>query len=192
MKPTIARKADRPLSVGSLADMYDFSVLRELRKRENLNIAEVSERSSISPAVISKLERNQTRAELETLFRLSRVFGMNATDLLALAESRTAHKTKASSHSSNGFRFQEVQYGNVRCLFGSGTAGQKVSRPEIHQDDYEIGWVLQGRVRVSLPNETHELKVGDAIQFDAILSHTYEVLEDCQIIIIQLRKGKRF
>lgn len=176
----------------SVADMYDFTVLRELRKREGLNIADVSARASISPAVISKLERNQTRAELETLFRLSRVFGMNATDLLALAESRTAHKTKASRHNAGGFRFQEIRYGNARGLFGAGTAGQKVSRPEIHQDDYEICWILQGRVRFSLPNETHELQAGEAIQFDAILSHTYEVLENCQMVIIQLRKGKRF
>ena len=58
-----------------LHNMFDFSVLRELRKREGLTIEATSKRSGVSPAVISKLERNQTRAELETLFRISRVFG---------------------------------------------------------------------------------------------------------------------
>ena len=44
--------------------MYDFSFLRQLRKRDDLTIGAVSARSGISAAVISKLERNQTRAEL--------------------------------------------------------------------------------------------------------------------------------
>jgi len=175
-----------------LADMYDFSVLRLLRKRENLNIGQVSERSGISAAVISKLERNRTRAELETLFKLSRVFGMNAGDLLALAERRTAHKTIATEHAVGGFHFQEINYGNVRCLLGTAGRGKTLSRPEIHQDDYEVCWVLKGKLRVSLPKETHELQAGQAVQFDAILDHTYQALEDSQILILHLRKGKRF
>ena len=51
--------------------LYDFSILRSLRKRSNLTIADVSDKSGVSPAVISKLERNQTSAELETLFRIA-------------------------------------------------------------------------------------------------------------------------
>ncbi|MDE0839229.1 MAG: helix-turn-helix transcriptional regulator, partial [Kiritimatiellae bacterium] len=56
-------------------DMYNFSVLRVLRKREGLTIAEVSRRTGVSPAGISKIERNQTIPGLQTLFRLARVFG---------------------------------------------------------------------------------------------------------------------
>jgi transcriptional regulator with XRE-family HTH domain len=172
--------------------MYDFAVLRELRKRDELTIGDVSGRSGISPAVISKLERNQTSAELETLFRLSRVFGMTATDLLALAEKRTAQRATATAHVGGEFLFKEIQYANLRLLFGEAPKGSKVSRPEIHQDDYELCWVLAGRIRLSLPHEQHELKTGQAIQFDAILHHTYEALEGSQLIIAHLRKGKRF
>lgn len=173
-------------------EMYDFSVLRELRKGKRLSIAEVSGQSGVSPAVISKLERNQTVAELETLFKLSRVFGMSATDLLALAESRTAHKKTATVHEAGGFTFQTIQYGNVRALHGSAKAGARVFRPEVHRDDYEVCWVLSGKILFRLPSETHPLGPGEAIQFDAILDHTYEALEDCELIIIHLRKDKRF
>ena len=31
-----------------------------------------------------------------------------------------------------------------------------------------------------------------SLQFDALMPHTYEVLEDCEIIIIHLKKGNRF
>lgn len=176
----------------SLKDMYDFSVLRELRKRENLNISDVSEQSGVSASVISKLERNQTKAELDTLYKLSRVFGINTADLIALAETRMAHRTVSKQHVSDGFTFKEINYGNVRCLYGKAPAGAKVSRPHLHRDDYELCWVIKGQVIFYLPNEKFELKSGEAVQFDALLEHTYEAIEDSEIIILHIRKENRF
>jgi transcriptional regulator with XRE-family HTH domain len=176
----------------SESPMFDFSVVRELRKREGLTLGDVSSRSGVSVPVLSRLERNQSVAEIETLFKLSRVFGMNAADLLALAESRSAHQTTESRHKSGGFEFREVRYGNVLCLHGLAKGGSTLSRPEIHGDDYEICWVLKGRLRIRLPHEVHDLATGRAIQFDAILEHTYEALADCEIVIVHMRKGKRF
>ncbi len=172
--------------------MFDFSVLREIRKREGLTMEAVSLQSGISVAVISRLERNQSTAELETLFKLSRVFGMNTADLLALAESRSAHRAKETRHRSGGFEFREIRYGNALCLHGTAKKGSTLSRPEIHGDDYEICWVLKGRIRFRLPNETHELRAGQAMQFDAILEHSYEALADSELMIVHMRKGKRF
>ncbi len=172
--------------------IYDFSILRELRKREGLNIANVSERSGVSSAVISKLERNQTRAELDTIYKLGRVFGMNASELLALAESRSAQKRDKTEHDSNGFHFQEVKYDNVRCLLGTADAGRRVSRPEIHHGDYEVCWVLEGRLAFYLPHEKHELEAGQSIQFDALQEHSYEAIDNVKILILHIKKEKRF
>lgn len=172
--------------------MFDFTVLRDLRKRDRLTIEQVSKASGVSPAVISKIERNQTQAALETLFKLARVFGLNGADLISLAESRTAHKKAATAYKSGHFTFRKVSYANAECFHGTGKRGAEVSRPEIHHDDYEICWVLKGAIRLSLPHETHELGPGDALQFDAILEHTYEALEDCEVIFLHLSKGKRF
>ena len=172
--------------------MFDFSVLRDLRKRDGLSIGQVSQSSGVSAAVISKLERNQTSAELSTLFRLGRVFGINTTELISLAESRTAQLAKSTIHKSGAFQFKEIAYGNVRLLFGEAPGGATVSRPEIHKDDYEICWVLSGKVEISLPHEKHLIEAGGAIQFDAILDHTYAAIETCQVIIAHLRKPKRF
>ncbi len=173
-------------------NMYDFTILRTLRQREKLNITEISAQSGVSSAVISKLERNQTVPALDTLYRIARVFGMHPSDLLKLAECRSANHCRATKHRSSGFRFSEIRYGNIRCLLGTATAGDHVSRPKIHKNDYEICWVLQGHLRFTLPHETHELKAGDAIQFDAILEHTYKAMEDTKFLIIHLQKDKSF
>ena len=160
----------------------DFGILRELRKRENMSIAELSEQSGVSASVISKLERNQNTAEMDTLYRIARVFGLTLSDLISLAENKTSHCVEAERYKS----------GDMRCMHASAKKGAKLSSPELHRDDYELCWVLKGRLRFSLPNESYELTRGMSIQFDALLPHTYETLEETEIIIVHLRKGKRF
>ena len=90
-------------------EMYNFTVIRSLRKVAGLTISELSERSGISPAVISKLERNQSAAELKTLFRLSRAFGLTAAELLALVESRTAQCKKETARVAGDFHFRQEE-----------------------------------------------------------------------------------
>jgi len=171
---------------------FDFSIVRELRKREGMTLADVSERSGISPSVISKLERNQTAAELDTLFRLSRVFELNTTDLISLAEARTAQRNPAAEYRSGEFTFRRVNYNNVSAFRGTAPKGAAVKRPDIHADDYELCWVFSGKLLIQLPKERHELSAGDSVQFDGALDHTYEALEPSDFLILHLKKGKRF
>ena len=170
----------------------NYSVLRNLRKHFAMNIAELSERSGVSASVISKLERNQTSAEMDTLFRIARVFGMTLSELIALAENQTAHQVAEERYRSGKFDFRRISYGNIRCMNASARKGTKLSTPELHKDDYEVLWVKKGKIRFTLPNEQYELSAGMSIQFDALMIHTYEVLEDCELFIVHLRKNKRF
>jgi len=171
---------------------FDFSLLRELRKHRGKTLEEVSRGSGISAAVVSKLERNQTVAELDTLYKLSRFFGMSATDLLSLAERQFAHRVKEGKYTSDRFHFRNIRYANLMALMGEAPEGAITSRPEIHSDDTEVCWVIEGKLHLKLPHENYVLKAGDSIQFDAILEHTYEALSPVRIIILHLRKEKRF
>lgn len=171
---------------------FDFTVIRRLREQHHFTLADLSERSRVSLAVISKLERNQTTAELDTLFRLARAFGLSATDLLALTESSLAHCVTESGYRSGQFTFRQIRFANVVALLGEALAGATVKRPEIHHDDTEVCWMLSGKLRLTLPHETFELTEGKSIQFDAILEHSYEALADCRFVILHLRKDKRY
>ena len=172
--------------------MFNFSILREIRKRAEMTLSDLSEASGVSIAVISKLERNQTQAEVETLFKIGRVFGMRATDLLTLAEAPLSNRKEAEFYDADGFLFRAVRYANANCLVGEAPKGSSISKPEIHHDDHEICWVLKGVLRLTLPQETQTLSVGQSIQFDAIQEHSYEALEDCQFMIVHIKKDKRY
>lgn len=174
------------------APLYDFSVLRALRKREELTLGQVAERSGVSVAVISKLERNQSSAELETLYKLARVFSMSAAELLGLAEARMAHEVKAESYEHDGFKFSRITYGKARVFYGRAIKGSRITRPEMHHDDFETCWVLSGKIQINLPSETRIVKAGRALQFDAILEHSYQALEDSELVLVHLRKENRF
>ena len=171
---------------------FDFSIIRDLRKSQNLSINELSNLSSVSASVISKMERNQNSVEMETLYKIARVFGMTLTDLISLAENRVSHIVNEESYASGNFAFTRVSYGNLRCMRAIAKQGAKTSRPELHKDDQELCWVLKGSLLFTLPNEKHTLNAGKSIQFDAQLPHSYEALEDVELLIIHLRKGKRF
>jgi transcriptional regulator with XRE-family HTH domain len=98
----LAKKINKASLGGALAtppDKFDFSVLRRLREQHEMTLADLSEASGVSVPVISKLERNQQSAELDTLYRLGRAFGMSATDLLALTESPLAHRGRRGTAS---------------------------------------------------------------------------------------------
>jgi len=176
----------------SEAPQFDFSVVRSLREQRELTLAQLSAASGVSVAVISKLERNQQSAELDTIYRLARAFGLSATDLLALTESPLAHRTGEKAYRSGDFKFRQIRYANVVGLLGTAPAGAKVSRPEIHHDDTEVCWVTEGKLRLTLPHEEVTLEAGESIQFDAIQQHTYEALADSQFVILHLRKEKRY
>jgi transcriptional regulator, XRE family len=170
----------------------DFRMLRELRKSHALSIVELSEQSGVSASVISKLERNQTKAELDTLYRLARVFRLSLADLISLAENQAPHQVNEEQYRSGDFTFHRVSYGNMRCMHGFARKSTTLSKPQLHSDDFETCWLRRGRLRIILPNETCLLEPGMSVQFDALLPHTYEVLEDCEVFIVHLKKGNRF
>ncbi len=170
----------------------DFSVVRDLRKRHGLTLGEVAERSGVSAAVLSKLERNQNVCEIDTLYRVARVFGLSSSDLLGLAENCTARLKRETGYESGPFHFRRITFDGVSCYAATARAGGRLTKPEAHHDDFEVCWVQSGRVRVQLPREKHTLGPGDALKFDAVLEHTYEILEDASLFILHLRKDHRF
>ena len=169
---------------------YDFRILRDLRKNHGMTIADVAKASGISTAVISRIERNQAVPELPTLHRIGKIFGTTATDLLGLAEPRNTQKASSRHYTSGGFQFQHINFNNLQCFLGTAMGGQAVTKPEVHHNDFEICWVLSGKIEIKINDEPYTLGEGEAIQFDALPKHTYRALTDCKILIVHLRKGR--
>lgn len=189
--PTMKKTTKKEKNFEKVAHRYDFSVLRDLRKLENMTIIDLSKKSGISPAVISKLERNQVVAGLGTLFRLAKIFALSATELLALMESRTAQKQKETHPIHGDFEFRQIEFADSICYYAEAPKGAKRPNPEEKRDGHETCWVLEGSVRITLPNEVHVISAGESLQFETLFEHTYEVLKDCKLVVHNVHKQKR-
>ncbi len=170
----------------------NFAVIRDLRKAREMTLEQVSEKSGVSIAVLSRLERNQHVCEIDTLYRLARIFGLSASDLLSLSESTSAHRKNTENYKSGDFLFERIQYEGIECFFVRAEKDAELTRPEAHGDDYEICWMRKGSIRLKLPKEQYLLKTGDVLKFDAVLPHTYDVIEDTEMFIVHLKKKHRF
>ena len=171
---------------------YNFEILRYLRKQHKMTIDDLAKKSAISFAVISKLERNQTNPSLGTLQAIAGALDISSTELVSMAEIKTQEIRKEEAYDSDGFHFKRFRYSNVTILSVLAKKGSKVSKPEIHQDDNEIVMVKQGKIKLSSAMGDFVLKSGESMQFDAVFSHTYEVIRDCELIILHIKKEKRF
>jgi len=162
---------------------YDFSVLRELRKRRRLTIARLSELCGVSYVAISKLERNQANPELKTLDRIAQALDLPTHNLLALAEQKRPTRAKATTAKilQTG-KCRHVDLGGTRIFYGTAPKGACGVAPEFHRDDYEHCFVLDGKLRASVRGATYTLGPGDALVWDCVFEHNYEVLEDATFI----------
>ena len=169
---------------------YDFSIIRHIRKKMGLTIYGLSEKCNVSYVALSKLERNLGNPELKTLDKIARALDMQTHNLLALAEHDRPQIVKAEdSVNEQGFNLNQVEYAGMRIAYVTARAGTAAAAEHRHQDDYEICFILSGKVRLHVRNSVYEIEAGQAVRFDCIFEHRYEVLED--VIFIHILVAKR-
>jgi transcriptional regulator with XRE-family HTH domain len=164
---------------------YDFSILRELRKKRKLTIAKLSRMSGISYVAISKLERNNANPELKTLDHISEALGLPTHNLLALAEQK--RPTRAEEQAQTVLEKAECRHVNldgIRIFHVTAPKGAHGLQEDFHEDDYEHCFVLEGKVRVTVRGSPYTLGPGDALAWDCFFEHNYEVLEDSQFVAV--------
>ena len=169
---------------------YDFSIIRHIRKKMGLTIYGLSEKCNVSYVALSKLERNLGNPELKTLDKIARALDLPTHNLLALAEHDRPQIVKAESLvEEHGFSLDQVKYDRLQIAYVTGTAGTAGATEHQHQDDYEICFVLSGKVRLHVRNSVYDIEAGHAVRFDCIFEHRYEVLED--VVFIHVLVAKR-
>ena len=164
---------------------YDFSILRELRKKRKMTIADLSAKSGVSYVAISKLERNQGNPELKTLDRISRALEMPTHNLLALAEQKhPTHAEEATFKVLETADCRHVDLEGTRIFVVTAPKGAHGLQSEFHQDDYEHCYVLEGKVKITVRGSDYTLGPGQALSWDCIFEHNYEALKDSEYILV--------
>ncbi len=158
--------------------------IRRVRQEQGLTLKAVEERSGVSAAHLSEIERGETSPTLGSLSRVARALAKSPSYFLEENElgdvSRVGIKDRvreAAGARTNGAGFERLTAG----IPGGTLHARRVELPaggayrvDLHAHaGHEAMVVIDGSVRVDVGEVSHELGEGDAIHFDATLPHAF-------------------
>jgi transcriptional regulator with XRE-family HTH domain len=161
--------------------------LRSLRLRKKLGLVELGRHTGLSPALLSKLERDKMFPTLPTLLRIAMVFSVDLDYFFvdhrkrrALAIVRRAARQRfpeAAGRRDPAYHFESLTFpvAEPKCQAYVATfhpVAEGKARPHEHAG-VELIYVLSGELGVTLEGAEHSLESGDAMYFDASVPHSY-------------------
>jgi transcriptional regulator with XRE-family HTH domain len=147
------------------------TTLRHEREARKLSLAELAERSGVSKAMISKIERREASPTATVLGRLSGAFGVPLSVLIASAEKASERLSTAEAQPvwtdpETGYVRRAVSPAGapVELIEVSLPSGVRVPYPaSAFAFQQQQIWVLEGRLDFSEGNVAHTLKPGDCL-----------------------------
>jgi transcriptional regulator with XRE-family HTH domain len=201
-KPDSTPAETRPGAVagnGKALDRYLGNVIRELRLKDNLTIAEVAAQAGISRGMVSKIENGQVSTSLETLSKIAQALGVSLAHLFR-------HYNMPSGGAQlvkNGEGMEVVRRGTRRGhtyhLLAYDQGPKKTFEPFlITMDDAsevfptfehpgtEFIHMLEGRIEYRHGQHTYMLEPGDSLTFRGDIPHGPERLLELPIHFLSI------
>ena len=174
--------------------------LRGLRLKKSMGLVELGKHTGLSPALLSKLERDKLYPTLPTLLRIALVFSVGLdyffTDerkrhVVAMVKKEERIKLPdrpgtdeiAYYFESLDFKCNERRTNSYFAEFEP-IAEEKL-KPHQHPGS-EFLHVMKGRLGLRIGMDEYELDAGDSIYFDPSVPHTYRRVgkQPCQAMIV--------
>jgi quercetin dioxygenase-like cupin family protein/DNA-binding XRE family transcriptional regulator len=159
------------------------SKLRRLRLRKSMGLVELGQHTGLSPALLSKLERDVMHPTLPTLLRISMVFSVGLEyffnpeprPVLEIVRKQERLRFPDSANASPvAYYFESLDFPvperSLDAYLAEFEAEQ--SRPHEHAG-IEFMYVISGKLELHAGGEPHELAEGDAVYFDSGIPHAY-------------------
>ena len=160
--------------------------IRSLRLKKKMGLVELGKHTGLSPALLSKIERNRLFPTLPTLLRIALVFSVDLAFFFAgarekpvVAVVRKAHRVRLPERqgSDSAYKFESLDYPVSERKFDSYYADfLPVSRAALRLHDHpgvELIYALEGTLSVHIGGEEHTLEAGDSMYFDSSVPHGY-------------------
>lgn len=164
---------------------FDFSVIRNLRKKKGITSDELARQAGLTRGTIAKIERRNSNPTIDTIEALSTVFQLTSSELIRLAEVAQCDEAVARPFHEDLFEGIHIVFPNFEIYRLRAVAGaRKQSDPKQHENTSEVCLVLSGRVKVTVAGQSNELESGAALRFKALHEHEYFVVEDADILLI--------
>lgn len=153
--------------------------IKDLRNKNGLTQQELADRTELTKGYISQLERGQVAPSVVTLLDLIECLGTTASDFFREGEEEPV------VYSEEGF-FEKIDDDGNSIQWIVPTAQNNdmepllvVLQPHSHLEDKphsgeEFGYVLSGKVKITLGEKTYTAKAGDSFYYRAGKDHRIE------------------
>ncbi|MCR5481332.1 MAG: cupin domain-containing protein [Clostridia bacterium] len=170
------------------------SKLKDLRKKQGINITQLSERSQVSTGQISQIERDLVVPSVVVLWKIAKALDININYFFDEKREddrviiRHGDHREIIMNKGNGIYKMLAPTSRERLMdlvYITLKPGATYEDDDlISHDGEECGYVLSGTLTVHIENELIELSPGDSIYFNSKAPHRYENRsdEDCASI----------
>jgi transcriptional regulator with XRE-family HTH domain len=173
-KSTASKKKNPPVTPQVDMERRIAEGVKKRREQLGLSANELAERSGVSRAMVSKIERLEVSPTAALLGRLCNGLGITLTSLIANAE---VTSTAPIARLADQATWQDPETGLKRKILSPLNAGSRqelmqVELPsgaqvsyEPHSINYEQHiWILQGSLDLTLAHNEYQLQTGDCIR----------------------------
>ncbi|MFC0533762.1 helix-turn-helix domain-containing protein [Phytohabitans kaempferiae] len=160
--------------------------LRELRRRRQTTLNDLSATTGISVSTLSRLESGQRRPTLELLLPLARAHGVQIDELVG-APPTGDPRVHLRPIRRNGMTMVPLtrRAGGVQAYKLIISSGRSTPDPQTHEG-YEWMYVLNGRLRVVLGDHDLVLEPGEAAEFDTRVPHWFGSVGGTPVEVLSL------
>jgi transcriptional regulator with XRE-family HTH domain len=175
--------------------------VKEFRRRRGLTLEDLAERAGVSRAMISKVERGEKNPTLVVAAKVAEGLGVTLSELLGVEERREVvavprERRMVMRDPETGFERQLLSptFGGrgvefVRNVVPYGSTSGEFPPHRRGVEEYVV--VEKGRLRAVVGGEEHLLEEGDALYFEADVSHRFDNAGDgeCSYYLVIVSKA---
>lgn len=160
--------------------------LRRLRLRKSMGLVELAKHTGLSPALLSKLERDVMHPTLPTLLRIAMVFSVGLEyffnpepkPVLEIVRKKDRLRFPDNPDAAQAaYYFESLDFPvpnrPLNSYLAEFEAGNEARARTHEHPGIEFLYVVSGKLELIVGDAAHELAEGDAIYFDATVPHCY-------------------
>ncbi len=179
--------------------VYDFRMIRVLRRQLNLTLQALAARSGLTYPTVEAVETNKTLPSLKTLDALAGALQISTSALIGLAERGLVQRRQAKvetrvkeTKADKGMELCRVaRYDKGKLIRVNAEAGDHVHVMGLHENVHEFCYVLSGCVELRIEEKTYRLGPDETILFDGLLDHSYTQVETGEYVTVHIPKDIR-
>lgn len=184
---------------GKSLDRFLGNVIRELRLKDNLTIAEVAAQAGISRGMVSKIENGQVSTSLETLSKIAQALGVSLAHLFRHYNMPSGGAQLVKNSEGMEVVRRGTRRGHTYHLLAYDQGPKKSFEPFlITMDDAsevfptfehpgtEFIYMLHGKIEYRHGQQTYLLEPGDSLTFRGDIPHGPERLIELPIHFLSI------